>query len=76
MFLVAPDLLYTKFDVFRLANLKLIPYQTSTTFTRTNLIAKYTDAIYSVWEAESVPISQGEIQLTRDLTRVDEIPGV
>ncbi len=74
--LVAPDLLYTKFDIFRLANLKLIPYQTDTTFTRTNLIAKYTDAIYSVWETESVPISQGEIQLTRDLTKVDEIPGV
>ncbi len=74
--LVAPDLLYTKFDVFRLANLKLIPYQTSTTYTRANLIAKYTDAVYSVWEAENVPISQGEIQLSRDLTRVDEIQGV
>jgi hypothetical protein len=73
---IAPDLIDTKFETYRLANLKLIHYQTATTYNRVNHIAKYTEGIYSKWEAESVPISQGEIQLSRNTILVDEIPGV
>jgi hypothetical protein len=61
---VAPDLLSTKFDIYKAVKLKLIPYQTSTSYQRVNSIAKYTEGIYTIWEAEGFDDTGAEIQLS------------
>jgi hypothetical protein len=48
---LAPDLWPVKFDILRDSELKVIPWQIDTTMA--NYIAKYTDAVYTIWEAES-----------------------
>lgn len=61
---VAPNVISTKFNTYKNANLKLIPYQTETTYQRVNDIAQYTEGIYSIWEAEGFDDSGAEIQLS------------
>jgi hypothetical protein len=48
---LAPDLWPTKFNLLKDAGIKVIPWQYDSTMA--NYIAKYTDAVYSIWEAES-----------------------
>jgi len=68
---IPTDVIASKFDKYRLANLKLIPYQQFTREGRVNYIAKYTEAAYSLWEAEGNDDAQGQIKMIPDYDHVD-----
>lgn len=70
---IHPDLNANKFEKYRNANIKMVPYQTDPTIE--NYIAKYTDAIYTIWEAEGTDPADGEITLNRNTNNTIIVPG-